>query len=376
MSAIYFHIPFCKQACHYCNFHFSTSLKYKAEMLEALTSEVFLRTDELPKEPLKSIYFGGGTPSMLSPTEIETLLNSVSTHFSLDSNVEITLEMNPDDYAPNYLKDIKSAGVNRLSLGVQSFFDEELKLMNRAHTAQEAYLIMDEVSRNFDNYSMDLIYGMPYSSVASWMKNIEIALGFTPPHISSYALTVEPKTVLENQVKKAKVELLDEEIVLTQFNVLVEQLTQKGFEHYEVSNFGQEGFHSVNNSSYWQGKPYLGIGPSAHSFYDNQRSWNINNNKKYLEGITQGSLSIERERLTLIDQYNEFIMTGLRTSKGVALNDIQARFGVRFAGLFEQQLEKHLLQQNLFWDGDTVKVTQKARFLVDGIASDLFLLNR
>ena len=171
-------------------------------------------------------------------------------------------------------------------------------------------------------------------------------------------------------------ELLEEEIVLVQFNVLVEQLTQKGFEHYEVSNFGQAGFHSVNNSSYWQGKPYLGIGPSAHSFYDNQRSWNINNNKKYLEGITQGSLSIERERLTLIDQYNEFIMTGLRTSKGVALNDIQARFGVRFAGLFEQQLEKHLLQQNLFWDGDTVKVTQKARFLVDGIASDLFLLNR
>ena len=376
MSSIYFHIPFCKQACHYCNFHFSTSLKYKAEMLEALTSEISLRTDELPNEPLKSIYFGGGTPSLLSPTEIETLLNSVSTHFSLDSNVEITLEMNPDDYAPNYLKDIKSAGVNRLSLGVQSFFDEELKLMNRAHTAQEAYLIMDEVSHNFDNYSMDLIYGMPYSSVASWMKNIEIALGFTPPHISSYALTVEPKTVLENQVKKAKVELLDEEIVLTQFNVLVEQLTQKGFEHYEVSNFGQAGFHSVNNSSYWQGKPYLGIGPSAHSFYDNQRSWNINNNKKYLDGIAQGSLSIERETLTLIDQYNEFIMTGLRTSKGVALNDIQTRFGERFAVLFEQQLEKHLRQKNLFWDGDTVKVTQKARFLVDGIASDLFLLNR
>ncbi|MDB2702874.1 radical SAM family heme chaperone HemW, partial [Flavobacteriaceae bacterium] len=353
----------------------STSLKYKAEMLEALTSEISLRTHELPSEPLKSIYFGGGTPSMLSPTEVETLLNSVSTYFSLDSNVEITLEMNPDDHTPNYLKDIKSAGVNRLSLGVQSFFDEELKLMNRAHTAQEAYLIMDEVSRNFDNYSMDLIYGMPYSSVASWMKNIEIALGFTPPHISSYALTVEPKTVLDNQVKKAKVELLDEETVLNQFNVLVEQLTHVGFEHYEVSNFGQAGFHSVNNSSYWQGKPYLGIGPSAHSFYDNQRSWNVNNNKKYLDGIAQESLSIERERLTLIDQYNEFIMTGLRTSKGVALNDIQTRFGERFSGLFEQQLEKHLRQQNLFWDGDTVKVSQKARFLVDGIASDLFLLN-
>ncbi|MDA8924292.1 radical SAM family heme chaperone HemW [Flavobacteriaceae bacterium] len=375
MSAIYFHIPFCKQACHYCNFHFSTSLKYKAEMLEALATEISLRTAELPTEPLKSIYFGGGTPSMLSPTEVEVLLNSVNAHFSLDPNVEITLEMNPDDFAPNYLKEIKLAGINRLSLGVQSFFDEELQLMNRAHTAQDAYLIMEDVSRNFENYSIDLIYGMPSSSEEIWKKNIEIALGFSPPHISSYVLTIEPKTVLENQVIKGDVELLDEEIVLAQFNVLVEQLTEKGYEHYELSSFGKTGFHSVNNTAYWQGKPYLGIGPSAHSFYNNQRSWNVSNNKKYLDGMGQGNLSIEREILTLIDQYNEFIMIGLRTSKGVSISTIHTRFGDRFAALFEQHIEKHLSHQNLFWDGDTVKVTQKARFLVDGIASDLFLLN-
>ncbi len=206
-------------------------------------------------------------------------------------------------------------------------------------------------------------------------KNIEIALGFSPPHISSYALTVEPKTVLEHKVKKGDVELLDEEIVLAQFNLLVDQLSENGFEHYELSNFGQPGFHSINNSAYWQGKPYLGIGPSAHSFYNNQRSWNVNNNKKYLDTIAQGNMPIERETLSLIDQYNEFVMTGLRTAKGVALSDIQKRFGERFAELFEQQLEKHLLQQNVFWDGDTIRATRKGRFLVDGIASDLFLLN-
>jgi len=344
-------------------------------MINAMKAELSMRAAELPKESLKSIYFGGGTPSLLSSIEIEGLLNDVSAQFSLDSNVEITLEMNPDDYAPNYLKEIKLAGVNRLSLGVQSFHEAELQLMNRAHSAQEAYLMMEDVNQNFTNYSMDLIYGMPQSSLESWKKNIEIALSFSPPHISSYVLTVEPKTVLEHRVLKGEVALLNEDIVLAQFNYLVDRLSENGFEHYELSSFGRAGFHSINNSAYWQGKPYLGIGPSAHSFFNNQRSWNISNNKKYLDGIAQGNLSIERETLSIIDQYNEFVMTGLRTANGVALGDIHTRFGERFAHLFTQQLEKHLVQQNLFWDGDTIKVTKKARFLVDGIASDLFLLN-
>ena len=258
---------------------------------------------------------------------------------------------------------------------MHSFHEAELQLMKRAHSAQEAYLMMEDVNQNFTNYSMDLIYGMPQSSLESWKKNIEIALSFSPPHISSYVLTVEPKTVLEHRVLKGEVALLNEDIVLAQFNYLVDRLSENGFEHYELSSFGRAGFHSINNSAYWQGKPYLGIGPSAHSFFNNQRSWNISNNKKYLDGIAQGNLSIERETLSIIDQYNEFVMTGLRTANGVALGDIHTRFGERFAHLFTQQLEKHLVQQNLFWDGDTIKVTKKARFLVDGIASDLFLLN-
>ena len=247
--------------------------------------------------------------------------------------------------------------------------------MNRAHTAQDAYSVMEEVKRHFDNFSLDLIYGMPGSNLECWQKNIDIALSFSPPHISSYALTVEENTALAYQVEKGQVALLPEEMVAQQFDCLVSCLTEIGFDHYELSNFGLPHYHSVNNSAYWQGKPYLGIGPSAHSFYANQRSWNIANNKKYIQGIQTKQPSIEREELSKIDQYNEFVMTGLRTEKGVALREIKKRFGIKFSQLFEEQVEKHLTHQDLFWDGDTVKVSQKAKFLVDGIASDLFLLN-
>lgn len=375
MGAIYFHIPFCKQACHYCNFHFSTSLKYRKQMIQSLIEEVALRKNELPDEPLHSIYFGGGTPSLLHPEEIEQLLHTVRKSFRFSSAIEITLEMNPDDYVAGYFNTIKAVGVNRLSVGIQSFFEEELQQMNRAHTAQDAYSVMEEVKRHFDNFSLDLIYGMPGSNLERWQKNIDIALSFSPPHISSYALTVEENTALAYQVEKGQVALLPEEMVAQQFDCLVSCLTEIGFDHYELSNFGLPHYHSVNNSAYWQGKPYLGIGPSAHSFYANQRSWNIANNKKYIQGIQTKQPSIEREELSKIDQYNEFVMTGLRTERGVALREIKKRFGVKFSQLFEEQVEKHLTHQDLFWDGDTVKVSQKAKFLVDGIASDLFLLN-
>lgn len=375
MGAIYFHIPFCKQACHYCNFHFSTSLKYRKQMIQSLIEEVALRNNELPDQPLHSIYFGGGTPSLLHPEEIEQLLHTVRKSFRFSSAIEITLEMNPDDYVAGYFNTIKAVGVNRLSVGIQSFFEEELHQMNRAHTAQDAYSVMEEVKKHFDNFSLDLIYGMPGSNLERWQKNIDIALSFSPPHISSYALTVEENTALAYQVEKGQVALLPEEMVAQQFDRLVSSLTEAGFDHYELSNFGLPHYHSVNNSSYWQGKPYLGIGPSAHSFYANQRSWNIANNKKYIQGIQTKQPSIEREELSKIDQYNEFVMTGLRTKKGVALREIKKRFGVKFSQLFEEQVEKHLINQDLFWDGDTVKVSQKAKFLVDGIASDLFLLN-
>ena len=343
--------------------------------MEALKKELSLRTNELPASPLNSIYFGGGTPSLLSPEEIGNLISSVRDHFTVNEQAEITLEMNPDDYYEGYFEQIKAVGVNRLSVGVQSFIPEELSAMNRAHNAQQALSVLERVQQHFANFSLDLIYGVPGSTMDSWEKNISTALSFQPSHISSYALTVEPKTVLAKQVNEQQVQLLPEEMTVQQFDYLVETLTEKGYDHYELSSFAFPGFRSVNNTSYWQGKPYLGIGPSAHSYYQNQRSWNLSNNKLYINKLNAGELPLEREQLTKIDRYNEFVMTGLRTAEGVALNDIQQQFGDKFAQLFEEQVEKHLMVQHLYWDGDVVKVTKKAKFLVDGIASDLFLLN-
>lgn len=375
MAAIYFHIPFCKQACHYCNFHFSTSLKHKDALLTAMKKELIMRKAELPVEHLQSIYFGGGTPSILTHQNVDELLSAVAQHYSFCDDIEITLEMNPDDCDIKYLKKIKAAGVNRLSIGVQSFIERDLKQMNRVHSADEALSAVEKVATTFTNYSLDLIYGMPDSSLSEWERNLATALSFSPPHLSSYALTVEPKTVLAKHVNSGGIRLLAEEEVARQFDYMVNALTEAAYVHYELSSFGKPGYFSKNNTAYWEGKPYLGIGPSAHSFYNQQRSWNSANNPKYLTAIKNGQLPIERENLSEVDQYNEYVMTGLRTIRGVDLLYIQSRFGDRFARLFEAQVEQHLLKQNLYWDGDVVKVTKKARFLVDGIASDLFLLN-
>tara|TARA_B100000767_G_scaffold108743_1_gene104174 strand:+ start:25562 stop:26695 length:1134 start_codon:yes stop_codon:yes gene_type:complete len=376
MASVYFHVPFCNQACHYCNFHFSTSLKNKTLLVKTMLSELELRKTELSKaELISSIYFGGGTPSLLSAIEIKMMIDAVKTNFDLDSESEITLEMNPEDDRPNYLKELKEVGINRLSIGVQSFFDDELKLMNRAHNAQEAFLLLNKVKELFDNFSLDLIYGMPLSNLEKWKKNIELALSFDPNHISSYALTIEPKTVLSHKVKKKQVEVLDEEVVLTQFNFLIDRLEKEGYEHYELSSFGKPSFQSVNNSAYWSGKSYLGIGPSAHSFDGITRSWNISNNAKYIKGISISKPFIEREVLNEIDKYNEYLMTGLRTKKGVSLSHIEDKFGPSYKELLEKEAQNHITTQMLYWDGNVLKVSRKAKFLVDGIASDLFILN-
>ena len=376
MTAVYFHIPFCKQACHYCNFHFSTSLKHKTSILEAMLVELDLRKQELPSESIiNSIYFGGGTPSLLSSDDIKSLIERVNAHFIISDDVEITLEMNPDDYRANYLEELKLVGVNRLSVGIQSFHEEELKLMNRAHNSEEAFRILEKIDILFDNFSLDLIYGLPKSNLKSWKKNIEYALQFNPKHISSYLLTVEPKTVLNHQVEKNEVEVLGEEGVLAQFNYLVNRLEKEGFDHYELSSFGKPGFRSVNNSAYWSGKSYLGIGPSAHSFDGLTRSWNVSNNNKYLKGISSKEPLIEREVLTKADRYNEYLMTGLRTENGVSLGYVNENFGSHFKELLEKEAQVQIASQVLFWDGDTLKVARESMFLVDGIASNLFLLN-
>lgn len=376
MASVYFHVPFCKQACHYCNFHFSTSLKNKNLLLKAMLRELELRKAEFSKtERVNSIYFGGGTPSLLSAIEIKMMIDAVKTNFDLASEVEITLEMNPDDDRQNYLKELKEVGINRLSIGVQSFFDDELKLMNRAHSADEAFLLLKKVKELFDNFSLDLIYGMPLSNLEKWKKNIELALRFEPNHISSYALTIEPKTVLSHQVKKQQVEVLDDDEILAQFNFLMDRLENEGYEHYELSSFGKPNFQSVNNSAYWSGKSYLGIGPSAHSFDGNTRSWNISNNAKYINGISTNRPFIEREILNEIDRYNEYLMTGLRTKNGISLSYIEDKFGLRYKELLEKEAQNHITSQMLYWDGDVLKVSRKAKFLVDGLASDLFILN-
>ena len=376
MAAIYFHVPFCKQACHYCNFHFSTSLKHKNPVLDAMLSELKLRKEELVEtEKINSIYFGGGTPSLLSSAEISVLINEVKRNFNVAVDAEITLEMNPDDDRPNYLEELKTIGVNRLSVGIQSFHEEELKLMNRAHNSQEAFDVLNRIQGLYNNFSLDLIFGLPNSTPESWQKNVEYALQFNPTHISSYLLTVEPKTVLNHQIDNKQIEVLGEEDVLTQFNFLVDRLQAKGYDHYELSSFGKPGFRSVNNTAYWSEKPYLGIGPSAHSFNGETRSWNISNNAQYIKGISVGKPMIEREKLSVADRYNEYIMIGLRMQNGISLDYIEKNFGSDYKILLKKGVQSQIASQVLYWDGDSLKVSRNAMMLVDGIASDLFKLN-
>ena len=376
MAAIYFHVPFCKQACYYCNFHFSTSLKHKKPVLDAMLSELKLRKKELAEtEKINSIYFGGGTPSLLSSAEVSVLIDEVKRNFNVAVDAEITLEMNPDDDRPNYLEELKTIGVNRLSVGIQSFHEEELKLMNRAHNAQEAFDVLNRIQGLYDNFSLDLIFGLPNSTPESWQKNVEYALQFNPTHISSYLLTVEPKTVLNHQIDNKQIEVLGEEDVLTQFNFLVDRLQAKGYDHYELSSFGKPGFRSVNNTAYWSEKPYLGIGPSAHSFNGETRSWNISNNAQYLKGISVGKPMIEREKLSVADRYNEYIMIGLRMQNGISLDYIEKNFGSDYKILLKKGVQSQIASQVLYWDGDSLKVSRNAMMLVDGIASDLFKLN-
>ena len=376
MAAIYFHVPFCKQACHYCNFHFSTSLKHKNLVLDAMLSELKLRKEELVEtEKINSIYFGGGTPSLLSSAEVSVLIHEVKRNFNVAVDAEITLEMNPDDDRPDYLEELKTIGVNRLSVGIQSFHEEELKLMNRAHNAQEAFDVLNRIQGLYDNFSLDLIFGLPNSTPESWQKNVEYALQFNPTHISSYLLTVEPKTVLNHQIDNKQIEVLGEEDVLTQFNFLVDRLQAKGYDHYELSSFGKPGFRSVNNTAYWSEKPYLGIGPSAHSFNGETRSWNISNNAQYLKGISVGKPMIEREKLSVTDRYNEYIMIGLRMQNGISLDYIEKNFGSDYRTLLKKGVQSQIASQVLYWDGDSLKVSRNAMMLVDGIASELFKLN-
>uniref|UniRef100_UPI00404AF848 radical SAM family heme chaperone HemW n=1 Tax=Flavobacterium sp. TaxID=239 RepID=UPI00404AF848 len=375
MPGIYIHIPFCKQACHYCDFHFSTSLKKKDEMILALAKEIAMRKNEFKNDVVETIYFGGGTPSILSIDDLNFLIEAVYTNYQVIESPEITVEANPDDLSENRIVEMSESKVNRLSIGIQSFFEDDLKMMNRAHNASEAAHCLEIATKYFDNISIDLIYGIPEMSDEKWKQNIEKALSFNIPHISSYALTVEPKTALDTFIKKGIINEPNDEVAQNHFMILLETLEDADFIHYETSNFGKEGYFSKNNSSYWQGKKYIGIGPSAHSFDGQKRSWNVRNNNIYIKKISEDLLPSESEFLTKTDQYNEYVMTGLRTIWGVSLQKIEVEFGKMYLEYFLKQAKPYLMEHLLFEDEKTIRTTKKGKFLSDGIASDLFLLN-
>ena len=375
MSGIYIHIPFCKQACHYCDFHFSTSMKKKDEMVLALAKEIAMRKNEFSTEIIETIYFGGGTPSVLSNDEINFLISEVYNNYKVVENPEITLEANPDDLSTERILELSKSPINRLSIGIQSFYEEDLKMMNRAHNSAEAINCLTEATKYFDNISLDLIYGIPGLTDEMWKKNIETALSFGIPHISSYALTVEPKTALRKLIDTGKIAEPQDEVASNHFMILVETLQKNGFIHYELSNFGKENYFSKNNSAYWLGKKYIGIGPSAHSYDGEKRGWNIANNSLYLKSIQNDELPLETETLTISDRYNEYIMTGLRTIWGVSLERIENEFGVEYLDYLKKQSQKFLDDDLLSIENNILKPTAKGKFLTDGIASDLFYLN-
>ena len=344
-------------------------------MVLALAKEMELRKDEFQNEVVETIYFGGGTPSVLSIDNIRFLIHSVYQNYDVIENPEITLEANPDDLDGETILQFANSPINRLSIGIQSFFEDDLQLMNRAHNSEEAKKCLAFATQYFDNISIDLIYGMPNMSNEKWLQNIETAISYNIPHISSYALTVEPKTALHKMIKTGTISSLDDDLVKQHFHILIDKLHENGFVHYELSNFGKPNYFSKNNTAYWLGKKYIGIGPSAHSFNGESRSWNVSNNSLYLKAIAENKLPSESEILSKTDQYNEYIMTGLRTIWGVSLVKIETEFGSNYLDYLNQQAEKYISDNLLKVENNILKTTKKGKFLCDGIASDLFLLN-
>ena len=349
-------------------------MRYADDMVKAIQQELRLRKHDA-KLPVETIYFGGGTPSVLSPAQLRLLLDEVKSSFSVVVDPEITLEANPDDLSPDYIHGLKNLGFNRLSIGVQSFLDDELTLMNRAHNGTQALSSIEHAKKEFDNVSIDLLFGNPNTTLDDWKLNLDHALQLEVPHISSYALTLEPKTALERFVDKGVVSLLDENVVEAQFHHLVDTLTQAGYDHYELSSFGKPGYHSQNNTGYWQGKTYLGIGPSAHGFDGNQRYWNVSNNASYMQQIAKAELPQTIEKLSVVDRFNESIMIGLRASWGVSLQAMENDLGLRYRQHLEDQAKRFVDEGLLHIENNALKTTPKGAFLADGISADLFLID-
>ena len=374
MSGIYIHIPFCKKACHYCNFHFSTNQNSKSSFIKALSKELRLRSFEYESNKIQTIYFGGGTPTVLQISELTSILDVVYEFYNVSETPEITLEANPDDLDLEKIVTLSKTKINRLSIGIQSFHETDLVAMNRAHSAYQAKKCLDLATRYFDNITIDLMFGMPTMSMDLWRENLQIAFGFGIKHLSCYAMTVEPQTALEHFIKKGSHPPLDDELAANHFKVLIEEALKDGFIHYETCSFGKSDYFSKHNTSYWLGKPYLGVGPSAHSFNGKKRSWNISNNSSYIRSLEASILPSESEILSIEDTFNEYIMTGLRTMWGVSLKKIETEYGLKIKEQLIENTTELVKSDFLVIEDHYIKITPTGKFLSDGIASKLFLV--
>ena len=374
MSGIYIHIPFCKKACHYCNFHFSTNQNSKSSFIKAVCKELQLRSPEHRSQEIQTIYFGGGTPTVLEVSELTSILDVVYEDYNVSSDPEITLEANPDDLDLEKIIALSKTKINRLSIGIQSFHEADLLAMNRAHNSDEAKKCLAIATKYFDNITIDLMFGMPTMSTYLWRQNLQTAFGFGIKHLSCYAMTVEPQTALEHFIKKGSHPPIDDEVSAQHFNILLEETTKNNLIHYETCSFGQSEYFSRHNTSYWLGKSYLGVGPSAHSFDGKIRSWNISNNSKYIKSIEASVLPSESERLSIENRFNEYIMTGLRTMWGVSLQKIETEYGLKIKEELVNNSKQLITSNYLVIEDQHLKITKTGKFLSDGIASELFLV--
>ncbi|MGX5858097.1 radical SAM family heme chaperone HemW [Dyadobacter jiangsuensis] len=371
---LYIHIPFCKQACHYCDFHFSTNTTNKRAVVEAIAREIVLRQSYLPDGDMETIYFGGGTPSLLDEAELGFLLDTIHRQFQVAPNAEITLEANPDDLNAATLDMFAEAGINRLSIGIQSFHEPHLRFMNRAHSAVEAeQCVRLAQDAGIDNISIDLIYAIPSENHGILQRDLSKAFALGVPHISAYCLTIEPQTAFGSWLKKKKIQPIEEEYAARQFEILVGSLRENGYEQYEISNFARNGHYSNHNSSYWKQRPYLGVGPSAHSYNGVSREYNISNNAKYLEAIQKGIIPATMETLSPADQTNEYLLTGLRTKWGVELQKLEVLSAGRFASEAGDELERMTRKGWVREDSGILLLTEAGKLFADRIASDLFI---
>lgn len=371
---LYIHIPFCTKACHYCSFYFVTSLSHRTQFIDSLKTEIKLRKNDIGIQKVQSIYFGGGTPSLLTQDEMHTILETIKEHYDTSDVLEITIETNPDDLVETKVKSLYDLGFNRLSVGVQSFLEEDLQRMNRSHSVSQVYKSMEFVSKYFSNFSIDLMFGLPEMTLEKWKYNLAEAMKLQVPHISTYNLTVEEKTALERLIKNKKIEVTSDTINATLYLYALEYLDSFGLINYEISNFGKSNHWAIHNTSYWLDTPYLGFGPSAHSYVNNTRIWNISNLNNYIKKIENEEIWYENELLTVNNRFNEYIMTKLRTIFGVSVDEINQKFGSTYEHYFLNHIQKYIQQELIIKNKNNYTLTKEGKLLADVISSDLMIV--